>query len=73
VVFCRRYADAERYVGLDVTEEDRGDECGERDGEWSVQGVVVSASKILSCDEERWSLGVEAGICGSEVVVNILS
>jgi hypothetical protein len=72
VVFCRRYADAERNVGLDVALDDNGEECGERRGdsetnrEWGVQGVL---SNILSCEAERWTVGLEVGITGSEVAV----
>jgi hypothetical protein len=47
VVFWRRCAEAERYIGLEVAEEDNGDERGERlvDGRG---GVIELGSKILS-------------------------
>jgi len=80
-VFCRNEAEAEKYVGLEVAEEDSWDDRGEWRGDGSnevFRGVEVGierGSKILSWDADRFSIGVEIALkkVGFEVVVRILS
>jgi len=59
VRFCRKDAEADKYVGLEVTEGDvRGDEDGEQCiGEIRLHGVDVE-SRILSWEVDRFKVGV---------------
>ena len=80
-MFCRNEAEAEKYVGLEVAEEDSWDDRGEWRGDGSkevfrgVEAGIEGESKILSWDADRFSIRVELALrkVGFDVVVRILS